>query len=383
MPKLLIADDERGSREALRLIFDKEFEVLLAESAEEAQTLLAREPVDLALLDVVMPGRSGIDLLRLIHADHPDLPVIMVSASTAIPSVVEAIRLGAVDFVGKPFDIENLRHIVRRAVETRRLHRQVQVLSTELSSAFPTRDIVGQSPAFLAAIEQVRCAAATGATGLIQGESGTGTELAARLLHAESPRQDEPFVAVHCASLPENLLESELFGHEKGAFTNADRLKPGRFELAGSGTLFFDEVGEMSASTQVKLLRVIQEREFMRVGGTRLIRTNARIVAAAARDLRKDVLAGTFRGPLLQTQCRPGPTAASARTARGSSSAADALPASAGACAACADAGVRQRGPPPAGRLLVARECPGTAEPRRTYACPARTRARGHGSASA
>jgi len=123
MPKLLIADDERGSREALRLIFDKEFEVLLAESAEEAQTLLAREPVDLALLDVVMPGRSGIDLLRLIHADHPDLPVIMVSASTAIPSVVEAIRLGAVDFVGKPFDIENLRHIVRRVVETRRLHR--------------------------------------------------------------------------------------------------------------------------------------------------------------------------------------------------------------------------------------------------------------------
>ena len=298
MPKLLIADDERGSREALRLIFDTEFEVLLAESAEEAQTLLARESVDLALLDVVMPGRSGIDLLRLIQADHPDLPVIMVSASTAIPSVVEAIRLGAVDFVGKPFDVENLRHIVRRAVETRRLHRQVQVLSTELSSAFPTRDIVGQSPAFLAAIEQLRFAAATGATVLIQGESGTGKELAARLLHAESPRQDEPFVAVHCASLPENLLESELFGHEKGAFTNADRLKPGRFELAGSGTLFFDEVGEMSTSTQVKLLRVLQEREFMRVGGTRLIRTNARIVAAAARDLRQDVLAGTFREDL-------------------------------------------------------------------------------------
>ena len=298
MPKLLIVDDDLGTREALRLTFSQEYTVFVAASAEEAQAVLSREQVDLVLLDVVMPGRSGLELLRQLHADSRDLPVIMVSASTAIPPVVESIRLGAVDFVAKPFDVDNIRHVVRRALETRRLHRQVVVLESELSAAFPTQEIVGRSPAFVAAIDQLHRAAATDTTVLIQGESGTGKELAARLLHAQSPRRDEPFVAVHCASLPENLLESELFGHEKGAFTNADRQKPGRFELAGSGTLFFDEIGEMSTTTQVKLLRVLQEREFMRVGGTRLLRTNARIIAATARDLRREVAGGLFREDL-------------------------------------------------------------------------------------
>ena len=298
MPKLLIVDDELGSREALRVIFSREYTVFSASTGEEAGAVLSREQVDLVLLDVVMPGRSGLDLLRQTHADYPDLPVIMVSASTAIPPVVEAIRQGAVDFIGKPFDVENIRHVVRRALETKRLHRQVAVLETELSVAFPTQEIVGRSPAFVAAIEQLRQAAATDATVLIQGESGTGKELAARLLHAQSPRRDEPFVAVHCAALPENLLESELFGYEKGAFTNADHQKPGRFELAGAGTLFFDEIGEMSVAMQVKLLRVLQEREFMRVGGTRLLHTNARIIAATARDLRRDAAEGLFREDL-------------------------------------------------------------------------------------
>jgi len=298
MMKLLIVDDERGSREALRQIFSLEYTVFATATADEAQTVLAREEVDLVLLDVVMPGRSGLDLLRQIHVDQPDLPVIMVSASISIPPIVEAIRQGAVDFVSKPFDVENILHLVRRALETKRLHRQVAVLKTELSTAFPTQQIIGRSPAFSAAISQLRQASKTDATVLIQGESGTGKELAARLLHAQSPRRDEPFVAVHCAALPENLLESELFGHEKGAFTNANRQKPGRFELAGSGTLFFDEIGEMSTATQVKLLRVLQEREFMRVGGTRLIRTNARIVAATARDLHKETAEGRFREDL-------------------------------------------------------------------------------------
>jgi len=298
MPKLLIVDDELGSREALKIIFAHEYTVLSAATAEEALDVLAAELVDLVLLDVVMPGRSGLDLLRQIHADNSDLPIIMVSASTAISPVVEAIREGAIDFIGKPFDVENLRHVVRRALETKRLHRQVAVLKTELSATFPTQEIVGRSSAFVAAIDQLRHAAVTDATVLIQGESGTGKELAARLLHAQSPRHDEPFVAVHCASLPENLLESELFGYEKGAFTNADHQKPGRFELAGSGTLFFDEIGEMSTAMQVKLLRVLQEREFMRVGGTRLLHTNARIIAATARDLRKEASEGLFREDL-------------------------------------------------------------------------------------
>ena len=298
MPKLLVVDDERGSRESLRLIFSREYDVLLAANADEALALLSREPVDLVLLDVMMPGLSGLDLLRQIHASYPGLPAIMISAATAIPPVVEAIRLGALDFVAKPFDVENLRHVVRRALETDRLHRQVEVLETDVARAFPTQAIVGSSPTFVAALEQVRQAAATAATVLIQGESGTGKELAARLLHSLSPRRAEPFVAVHCAALPENLLESELFGHEKGAFTGADRQKPGRFELAAEGTIFFDEIGEMSLTTQVKLLRVIQEREFMRVGGTRLIRTRARIVSASARDLRQEVAAGRFRDDL-------------------------------------------------------------------------------------
>ncbi len=298
MSKLLVVDDERGSRESLRLIFCREYDVLLAANGEEALALLAQDPVALVLLDVMMPGLSGLDLLRQIHAIYPGLPAIMISAATAIPPVVEAIRMGALDFVAKPFDVENLRHVVRRALETDRLHRQVEVLEKDVARAFPTQAIVGCSPAFATALDQIRQAAATAATVLIQGESGTGKELAARLLHACSPRRTEPFVAVHCAALPENLLESELFGHEKGAFTGADRQKPGRFDLAAEGTIFFDEIGEMSLSMQVKLLRVIQEREFMRVGGTHLIRTRARIVSASARDLRQEVAAGRFRDDL-------------------------------------------------------------------------------------
>ncbi len=298
MPKLLIVDDELGSRESLRLIFKSDYEVRLAASAAEALALVARETVDVVLLDVILPGQSGVDVLRQLQASFPGLPVIMVSASTSIPPVVEAIRLGALDFVSKPFDVESLRHTVRRALETGRLHRRVEVLESEVSRAFPTQAIVGRSPVFVAALEQLRKAAATDASVLIQGESGTGKELAARRLHAESPRRQEPFVAVHCAALSENLMESELFGHEKGAFTSADRQKPGRFDLAGAGTLFFDEVAEMSLATQVKLLRVVQEREFMRVGGTRIVRTNARIVSATARDLRQEVAEGRFRDDL-------------------------------------------------------------------------------------
>lgn len=298
MANLLVLDDEHGTRESLRLTLGRDHAVHLASTPAEALAVLSRETVDLLLLDVILPGQSGIEVLRQVHATYPDLPVIMVSASTSIPPVVEAIRLGALDFVSKPFDVENLRHVVRRTLETTRLHRQVAVLSTELAQAFPVQTIVGRNAAFQEALQQLAQAAATDATVLIQGESGTGKELAARRLHALSNRREEPFVAIHCAALPENLLESELFGHEKGAFTSADRQKPGRFDLAGSGTLFFDEIGEMTLPTQVKLLRVLQEREFMRVGGTRVIRTNARIVSATARDLRREAAEGRFRDDL-------------------------------------------------------------------------------------
>jgi DNA-binding NtrC family response regulator len=207
-------------------------------------------------------------------------------------------KAGAYDFVVKPFDIEEIRRIVARVLETSTLRRRVEALQDEVEREFPINDLVGDSPSFRRAMDDVSKAANTDATVLITGESGTGKELIARRLHALGSRHDEPFVPVHCAALPETLLESELFGHEKGAFTGADSRKLGRFDLAGQGTIFFDEIGEMSISTQVKLLRVLQEREYMRIGGTQVIITNARVVAATARDLTEEVRQKKFRDDL-------------------------------------------------------------------------------------
>ena len=298
MKHVLVVDDELGSRESLKAIFHGKFEVSLAENTEQAMAVLSQKKVDLVLLDVIMPKQDGVSFLKELQGLYPGMPVIMVSASDALRPVVESMRIGAYDFVSKPFDVDEIQLIARRAMESTTLHRRVASLETDIAREFPVAAIVGSSEAFARALDSVQKAAETDATVLIQGESGTGKELVARLLHTLSSRHDEPFVAVHCGALPETLMESELFGHEKGAFTGADKMKPGRFDLAGSGTLFFDEVSEMSAATQVKLLRVLQEREFMRVGGTRLIRTNARIVAASAKDLRKEVVKSRFRDDL-------------------------------------------------------------------------------------
>jgi DNA-binding NtrC family response regulator len=295
---ILVVDDDLGPRESLKAVFSKEYRVTLADSAEAGMAVLSRERVDLVLLDVIMPDEGGLSFLRRLKAVHADLPVVMISASSSVQPVVEAMRVGAQDFVSKPFDVEEIRHIARRALDTHALQRRVKTLESDVAREFPVTGIVGESAAFTAALNDVRKAAATDATVLISGESGTGKELAARMLHSLSNRKDEPFVAVHCGALSETLMESELFGHEKGAFTSADKLKHGRFDLAGSGTLFFDEVSEMTLSTQVKLLRVLQEREFMRVGGTQIIKTNARIVGASAKDLRKEAAEGKFRDDL-------------------------------------------------------------------------------------
>jgi len=295
---ILIVDDEEGPRESLRAIFHREYRISLAETVAQGLEVLSREPVDLVLTDVIMPDQDGLTFLRRIRDLYSGLPVVMISAATSFRPVVEAMRQGAQDYVAKPFDVEEVQHIVRRAVATSAMQRRVNSLENEVDRAFPVHGIVGDAPAFREALDRLRKAAATDATVLILGESGTGKELAARMLHRLSQRNAEPFVAVHCGALPESLMESELFGHEKGAFTNADRLKHGRFDLAGSGTLFFDEVSEMSLTTQMKLLRVLQEREFMRVGGTQIIKTNARIVAASARDLRKLCAENKFRDDL-------------------------------------------------------------------------------------
>ena len=298
MKHILAVDDELGTRESIKAIFSGTCTVALASNAAEAMKRLVEKPADAVLLDVMMPDRSGLLLLPEIRALYPGVPVIMISALTSVRPVVEAMRIGAYDYVSKPFDVEEILHVVKRAMANSARDRRVETLESEVEREFPVRDIVGKSAVFQRALDDLRKAAASDATVLIQGESGTGKELAARLLHSLSNRRDEPFIAVHCAALPETLMESELFGHEKGAFTNADRQKLGRFDLAGSGTLFFDEVSEMSLITQVKLLRVLQEREFMRVGGTRLIRTDARIVVSTARDLRQLADEGRFRNDL-------------------------------------------------------------------------------------
>lgn len=298
MKRILIVDDERGSRESLRAVFNERYDVHTAESATDASAVLSRHKVDLLLLDVMMPEKDGIEFLNEAQEMYPGLPVIMVSASTSVRPIVESIQIGAYDFVTKPFDVEEIRRLAERAINGNSLNRHVETLQGQIAEEFPIHGIIGQSAVFLNALDDARKAARTEAHVLVTGESGTGKELVARLIHACSTRANEPFVPVHCGALPESLMESELFGHEKGAFTNADRQKQGRFDLAGSGTLFFDEIGEMSLATQVKLLRVIQEKEFMRVGGTRVLVSDARIVTATNTNLKEAVIRKTFREDL-------------------------------------------------------------------------------------
>ncbi len=298
MKTILVVDDEIGVRESLKAVFQDEYRTILADSAKAALSHLAKEKIDLIILDVIMPETSGLDLLKEVNTKYENIPVVMVSASTSTRPVVEAMRVGAQDYITKPFDVEELRHTVKRVIDESIMSRRIVSLEQDVKREFPTNNMIGESPAFKAAIQELETAAQTDATILILGESGTGKELAARMVHEMSERKDEPFVAVHCAALPESLMESELFGHEKGAFTNATSRKRGRFDLAGNGTLFFDELGEMSLAIQVKLLRVLQEREYMRVGGTDVIKTNARIVAATSKDLKAEIEKGNFRDDL-------------------------------------------------------------------------------------
>lgn len=295
---LLIIDDEMGTRESLKVIFCKDYRLSVVESGKDGFEVLQKDPPDCVLLDALLNDISGIDFLKDALRQYPNLQVIIVSAVSAVPNVVEAMQLGAFDYITKPFDVADIRRLVDRALENSSLKNQVEVLRSEITLEFPVDGVVGESKAFLDAMSEIKRAAKTEATVLITGESGTGKELATRSLHEMSNRKDEPFVPVHCAGMPETLIESELFGHEKGAFTSAIRQKQGRFDLAGSGTLFFDEVSEMSLNIQAKLLRVLEEREFVRVGGEKVIKTNVRIVAASNRDLKQLVGEGKFREDL-------------------------------------------------------------------------------------
>src|SRR6202165_2884652 len=297
--KLLVADDDPGLRESLERTLTREgYQVVVASDGQAALERLQGGPIDLILTDLKMPGLSGLDLLHAAKAIAPDVDVILLTAFGTIEEAVKAMKDGAYDFLTKPFQRAQLLRVVRQALERRDLIQQNRALQQRLDALLQHGAIVGNSPAFQRMISLSDQVADSAATVLIQGESGTGKEGAARLIHQRSGRRQKPFVAVNCAALPETLLESELFGFEKGAFTGAAMRKEGRLELADGGTLFLDEVADLSAVTQPKILRVLQEGEFERVGGTRTIRVDVRIVTATNQDLAQLVREKRFREDL-------------------------------------------------------------------------------------
>ncbi len=298
--RILVVDDEPSIRKVLQAHLARDgYDVDVAVDGNEALTRLGSEPWHLLVTDLKMPGLGGMELLAHVQANHPGLPVILVTAHGTVDAAVEALKLGAHDFITKPFDLAEVRAAVEKALATERARRR----SLAPESTPPTRDgppdeIIGATPAMRRVWQLVDKVADTPSTVLLIGESGTGKERVARALHARSGRAGKPFIAVNCGAIPESLFESELFGHERGAFTGAVTAKPGRFELADGGTLFLDEVAELPRDLQVKLLRALQERVIDRVGGLRPVRVDVRVIAATNVDLQTAVLAGRFREDL-------------------------------------------------------------------------------------
>ncbi|HLL00094.1 MAG TPA: sigma-54 dependent transcriptional regulator [Myxococcaceae bacterium] len=297
--RILVVDDEDNARRAIATILGEEgYEVAEASNGADALTRLAEFSPAVVLSDVRMPQMDGLTLLKKAREQGSDATFVMMTAFASVETAVEAMRSGADNYLVKPLDADAVLVVLGKALEKRSLRREAESLRDQVRQRTRFHNIIGDSPQLQGIYDVVRRAAATRATVLILGESGTGKELIAQALHQESPRKDKPFIRVHCAALSENLLESELFGHEKGSFTGALARKEGRFELADGGTLFLDEIGEISSSVQVKLLRVLQQREFERVGGTQTLKVDVRIVAATHRDLSAEVKAGRFREDL-------------------------------------------------------------------------------------
>jgi two-component system NtrC family response regulator len=299
METILVVDDEKNYLLVLKAILEDEgFEVLTALSGREALAIQKTSDVDLVLTDMKMPSMDGIELLEHVKSFDPDLPVIMMTAHGTIDKAVEAMQKGAYNYLLKPFDNDRLILYVKKAVSVYRVIRENRRLRRAVEDQYSFGNIIGKSKAMQQLFETIRKVAPSNATVLIEGESGTGKELVAKSIHFNSPRREAPFVAVNCSALAENLLESELFGHEKGAFTGAVNTRKGRFELADGGTLFLDEIGELSQNLQVKLLRVLQERVFERVGGERAVTVDIRILAATNKNLKEEMAAGRFREDL-------------------------------------------------------------------------------------
>ena len=298
VPSVLIVDDEKHTREGLQQALAENYDVTVAASADEAFNLLDAQAFDVVVTDLRMPGKSGLKVIDKALAAPQRPAVLMMTAYGNIDTAVEAMKRGAVDFLTKPVNIERLEVLIQRALKTKTLEVEVKQLHERLDEKFSFDAIIGHSPRLQDVIDRVKLVAPSRATILLEGESGTGKELIAQAIHQSSPRARGPFIAVHCASLSENLLESELFGHERGSFTGATERRIGRFESAAGGTLFLDEIGEISQSTQVKLLRFLETKAIERVGGSKPIDLDVRLVAATNRHLEQLVREGKFREDL-------------------------------------------------------------------------------------
>jgi DNA-binding NtrC family response regulator len=298
MKSILVVDDELSVRESLKLILQDQYKILMADNAKEALVVFERETPNLVLLDIILPEMDGISVLKHIREIDATIPVIMLTATRMVKTAVEAMKLGATDYLSKPFEIEELKLIIDKAITTKDLEQEVKFLRSEVNRRYSFKNIIGKSREMQEVYAKIEQISDTRTTVLVTGESGTGKELVARALHYNSSRKEKPFIAINCAALPETLIESELFGHERGAFTDAQVRKVGQFELADNGTLFLDEVADLSQATQAKLLRVLQEKEFTRVGGTRTIRVDVRLIAATNKNLDQALKQGNFREDL-------------------------------------------------------------------------------------
>jgi len=297
--KILIVDDEKHTRQGLsELLGGGGYQVITAANGYQAWELVLQESPDVVLADLKMPGMDGLQLLRKIKEFNSETPVIVITAHGTVKTAIEALKLGAEDYLMKPVNIEEMEILVRRTIEKSRLIQEAKSLRHQLQERYRFANLIGNSRQMQEIIKTIKEVADSRASILIQGESGTGKELVAKAIHYFSPRRENPFVTVSCAVLAETLLESEIFGHVRGAFTGAISTRKGRFEMAHMGTIFFDEIGEISPSTQVKLLRFLQEHEFERVGSNETIRVDVRVIAATNKDLKQAVIQGTFREDL-------------------------------------------------------------------------------------
>ncbi|MER3474001.1 MAG: two-component system response regulator [Armatimonadota bacterium] len=295
---LLIVEDESSHRRVLEAHFSKEYHVITAENGQQAVDIAEQQPIHLLVVDLVLPTLNGLEVLRRIRQLHPDVAAVVITAHSTVHTAVQAMKDGAIDYLTKPFDLDNLRILLQKAAEQYRLKEENRRLREQLRSKFDLPGIVGRSASMQEVYRMVERVSRSRATVLIRGESGTGKELVAKAIHYRSDRAKGPFIAVSCAAIPETLLESELFGHEKNAFTGATAQRIGRFEAAHRGTLFLDEIAEITPAVQVKLLRVLQERQFERLGGNKTIEVDVRVIAATNKDLEAMVRDNRFREDL-------------------------------------------------------------------------------------